>query len=67
MRDDLYSLENKWNSISAWGPTALLPIFQLLGINYTDKKIKSHYIDVDKMFDGFSIIDFIYPDSVASF
>ena len=66
MRDDLDSLENKWNSISAWGPTALLPIFQLLGINYTDKKIISHYIDDDKMFDGFTKIDFIYPDSVAS-
>ncbi len=39
MRDDLDSLENKWNSISAWGPTALLPIFQLLGTNYTDKKL----------------------------
>ena len=57
MRDDLDSLENKWNSISAWGPTALLPIFQLLGINYTDKKIISHYIDDDKMFDGFTKID----------
>ena len=66
MRDDLDSLENKWNSISAWGPTALLPIFQLLGTNYTDKKIISHYIDNDKMFDGFTKIDFIYPDSVAS-
>lgn len=66
MRDDLDSLENKWNSISAWGPTALLPIFQLLGTNYTDKKIISHYIDDDKMFDGFTKIDFIYPDSVAS-
>lgn len=66
MRDDLHSLENKWNSISAWGPTALLPIFQLLGTNYTDKKIISHYIDDDKMFDGFTKIDFIYPDSVAS-
>ena len=40
--------------------------FQLLGINYTDKKIISHYIDDDKMFDGFTKIDFIYPDSVAS-
>lgn len=48
------------------GTTALLPIFQLLGINYTDKKIISHYIDDDKMFDGFTKIDFIYPDSVAS-
>lgn len=66
MRDDLDSLENKWNSISALGPTALLPIFQLLGTNYTDKKIISHYIDDDKMFDGFTKIDFIYPDSVAS-
>ena len=38
----------------------------MLGINYTDKKIISHYIDDDKMFDGFTKIDFIYPDSVAS-
>ena len=38
----------------------------MLGTNYTDKKIISHYIDDDKMFDGFTKIDFIYPDSVAS-
>lgn len=26
-----------WNSISAWGPTALLPVFQIFGIEYKKK------------------------------
>ena len=66
MRDDLDNLDGKWNSISAWGPTALLPIFQLLGTDYIDKHIVSHYIDEYKKFDGFTKIDFIYPHAVAS-
>ena len=35
------SLINKmeWNSICAWGPTALLPIFQLLGVDYSSMQI----------------------------
>ena len=24
--------ETSWNSITSWGPTALLPIFQILGV-----------------------------------
>lgn len=69
MRDDLDNLDNldgKWNSISAWGPTALLPIFQLLGTDYIDKHIVSHYIDRRKKFDGFTKIDFVYSHAVAS-
>ena len=31
-----------WNSINAWGPTALLPIFQILGTEYLSKTIISH-------------------------
>lgn len=56
--------ENQWNSICAWGPTAMLPIFQILGCNYDSKRISTWLMD-DK-FDGFTKIDFNYPNSVAS-
>lgn len=53
-----------WNSICAWGPTAMLPIFQLLGSDYVSKQITSHLIDDD--FDSFTKISFIYSHAVAS-
>ena len=30
-----------WNSIYSWGPTALLPVFQILGTNYLKKCISN--------------------------
>lgn len=57
-------LSNTWNSICAWGPTAMLPILQLLGTNYSNKQIASRLID-DK-FDIFTKIAFVYPHAVAS-
>ena len=50
----------------AWGPTALLPIFQILGTGYKCKHIVSRYIDEEKTFDGFTKIDFEYENAVAS-
>ena len=32
--------DNSWNSITSWAPTALLPIFQILGVDYKNKTIK---------------------------
>lgn len=58
------SLDEVWNSICAWGPTAMLPIFQLLGTDYVSKQITSHLI-ADK-FDTFTKIAFVYPHAVAS-
>ena len=55
-----------WNSISAWGPTALLPIFQLLGTQYSKKEIVTHLTNDKNKYDAFTKIDFVYPDSVAS-
>ena len=55
-----------WNSICAWAPTALLPVFQILGVEYSQKKIISKIIDEDKMFDAFTKIDLVYPHAVAS-
>lgn len=53
-----------WNSICAWGPTAILPIFQLLDTQYVSKQIASHLIEGD--FDIFTKIAFVYPSAVAS-
>lgn len=56
----------KWNSICAWGPTAMLPILQMFGSNYKDVRIVSK-VDINNSdFDVFSKIDFIYDNSVAS-
>ena len=58
------SLDEIWNSICAWGPTAMLPIFQLLGTDYISKQIVSHLIGPD--FDSFTKVSFVYPHAVAS-
>ena len=59
-------LDKKWNSICAWGPTAMLPIFQLLGPNYKSKVITSSFINREQYFDSFTKISFIYDHAVAS-
>lgn len=58
------SLDEVWNSISAWGPTAMLPVFQLLGTEYVNKQISTHLIA--EGFDTFTKISLIYPHGVAS-
>ena len=63
---DLTKLAFKWNSICAWGPTALLPIFQLLGPDFKSKQITSCFIDKDLHFDVFTKIAFVYNQAVAS-
>lgn len=57
---------NAWNSICAWGPTAMLPVLQILGTGYLDETITSFFIDEKNCFDAFSKIDFVYQDAVAS-
>ena len=59
------TLKQQWNSIEAWGPTALLPVFQLLGTNYQHRIIISRYIDEEKRYDGYTKIDFVYPSATA--
>ncbi len=54
------------NSICAWGPTAMLPVFQLLGTNYKSKSIITKLIDKDINFDGFTKVDFVFDKAVAS-
>lgn len=62
----LSNVQKEWNSICAWGPTALLPIFQLLGTDYCQRQMISRLNDDKNFFDAFTKISFIYPHAVAS-
>lgn len=55
-----------WNSMYAWGPTGLLPIFQILGPNYQNISIFSKFLDKNFKYDLFSRINLYYKNSVAS-
>lgn len=55
-----------WNSIAAWGPTALLPIFQLLGTDVVRKDIISHKMDNKENYDLFTKVAFVFKDAMAS-
>ena len=53
-------------SLCAWGPNAMLPVFQILGTNYRSKQIQSLLIDEELHYDSFTKISFVYPHAVAS-
>ncbi len=55
-----------WNSLCSWGPTAMLPVFQMLGTQYNTKHITSMIANKENMFDLFTKIDFVYDNAVAS-
>lgn len=63
---DKASLALTWNSMTAWSPTAMLPVFQLLGTEYSSKQIISKMGDEASLFDTFSKLTFVYPGAVAS-
>lgn len=52
-----------WNGIYEWGPTALLPIFELLGTKF-EKNIITHLDSTGT--DLFTKIDFVFDNAVAS-
>jgi choline-phosphate cytidylyltransferase len=54
------------NSISTWGPIAMLPVFQLLGPDYLQKRITTRLLNRDLKFDAFTKVDFRYDKAVAS-
>ena len=59
-------IEKNWNSICSWGPMAMLPIFQILGVDYKSKHISSVMFDKKRKFDLFTKVDFLYDNAVAS-
>ena len=63
--DDI-DYQTEQNTICGWGPTAMLPVFQLLGTEYKKNTIVSHIVPQTRNFDGFTKIDFYYPNAAAS-
>lgn len=59
-----YAANDIWNSMDAWGATALLPVFQILGTDYVDKRIITR--KADSYFDLFTRMDFVYSNAVAT-
>lgn len=61
--DEIFS---KQSSFYAWGPTALLPVFSLLGTSYTKKHFTSYFLNKDLCFDLFTKLDLNYKNAVAT-
>ena len=57
-------VSNTWNSICAWGPTGMLPVFQLLGTTYKSKMSFSKLLN--DTFDLFTKIEFVFDHAVAT-
>ena len=56
--------DGEWDSIHEWGPTALLPILQILGTNYSSCRMMAHFREDNH--DSFTKMDFTYNHSVGS-
>lgn len=56
----------RWNNIYEWGPTAILPVLQILGTNYQDLRVAARYADPEMTKDEFVKMDFVYPSAVAT-
>ena len=65
--DNIVRFQQMWNSMCSWGPTAMLPIFQILGTHPEQVNISSLFVDAKKNFDLFTKADFTYSNAVASF
>lgn len=59
-------LSKKWNSVCAWGPIAMLPVFQVFGTEYANKVFYTMFQDKNENIDAFTKIDFVYPSGVAT-
>lgn len=64
--EDAQYMAQTWNSICDWGPTAMLPVFQILGTDYCTKRILTAFADGQKTFDSFTKISFDYPHATAT-
>ena len=62
---DRQDYNSAWNSITFWGPNALLPVFDILGTEYVDHKIFTRR-EPGTMYDHFTKMDFTYNGAVAS-
>lgn len=62
--DEQVGNNKRWGSLEAWGPTALLPVFQVLGTEYNDYSIFTILDDDNE--DIFTKISFSYENATAT-
>ena len=60
---DKIGKNRQWGSLEAWGPTTLLPVFQILGTNYVSKE---YFTIRENHYDSFSKVNFTYRDATAT-
>lgn len=59
-------MSRNWNSMCSWGPTALLPVFQLLGETAVDYNFYTRIGSESFCYDEFTKVTLLYPEAVAS-
>ena len=60
--DNSSTLADKWPSSRAWGPTALLPVLQVLGTGYRSFDFVKAPLAGHGGFDAFGEVRLVYPD-----
>ena len=55
-----------WSGFEAWMPTALLPVFQLLGTENCSEQIVTSFYEGQSHFDKMTHINLVYPNAVAT-
>ena len=63
---DSGDFRNQWNTIDAWGPIAMLPVFQMLGTGYRDVRYICSKDAKRPEIDAFMEMSFIYPSATAN-
>lgn len=69
LREKAPTLEERnhvWSGFEAWMPTALLPIYQLLGTTDCTEQFVSSFYDQQQHYDRFTQMNLIYPNAVAT-
>lgn len=55
-----------WNSISSWGPAAMLPVLQIMGTDFLNHEIISMYSEKSSAQELMTNIRFTYKNGIAS-
>lgn len=67
LKSDCFLSPFIWNAITWWGPTAMLPIFEIFGSNYTKILTYVKTLPNYPKFDLFSKASLVFENGVASF
>jgi len=59
-------LSQKWNGMCAWGPVAMLPVFDIFGTEFRNLSFCTRFLNKDANIDAFTKVDFIFPSGIAA-